>query len=61
LSISGNYVALYDYDADDETEINIKEGDALYVESEKDGWYYGYRKVQPNQKGNFPSNFVEKS
>jgi hypothetical protein len=52
--------SLYDYDADDETEISIKEKDVLFVETEKDGWYYGYRKVAPNVKGNFPSNFVER-
>jgi hypothetical protein len=59
--INANYKALYDYDAEDNTEISIKENDMLFVESEKDGWYYGYRQSDPSQKGNFPSNFVEKS
>lgn len=58
--INAEYKSLYDYDAEDETEITIKENDLLWVETEKDGWYYGYRKVNPSQKGNFPSNFVER-
>jgi len=59
-AINAEYKAIYDYDAEDNTEISIKESDALFVETEKDGWYYGYRKVEPNKKGNFPSNFVER-
>lgn len=58
--INADYKSLYDYDAEDDTEITIKENDLLFVESEKDGWYYGYRKANPAQKGNFPSNFVER-
>jgi hypothetical protein len=58
--INARYKSLYDYDAEDNTEISIKENDILFVESEKDGWYYGYREANPSQKGNFPSNFVER-
>jgi len=58
--IKAEYIALYDYDAEDNTEISIKENDLLYVESETDGWFYGYRKAEPGKKGNFPSNFVER-
>jgi len=58
--INGDFIALYDYDAEDEFEISIKENDLLFVETETDGWYYGYRKVEPSKKGNFPSNFVER-
>jgi len=60
IEIRSEYIALYDYDAEDNTEISIKENDALFVESETDGWYYGYNKNTPTIKGNFPSNFVEK-
>jgi len=60
IEIRSEYVALYDYDAEDNTEISIKENDVLFVESETDGWYYGYNKNTPTTKGNFPSNFVEK-
>lgn len=60
-SYAGDYVALYDYDAEDENELTIKEGEALYVESEKDLWFFGYRKADPSKKGTFPSNFVERS
>jgi len=58
--INAEFKSLYDYDAEDNTEISIKENDLLFVETEKDGWYYGYRKANPSQKGNFPSNFVER-
>jgi hypothetical protein len=58
--INARYKSLYDYDAEDATELSIKENDILFVESEKDGWYYGYREASPGQKGNFPSNFVER-
>jgi len=60
IEIRSDFVALYDYDAEDNTEISIKENDILFVESETDGWYYGYNKNTPTIKGNFPSNFVEK-
>jgi len=49
---------MYDYDAEDDTEMTIHEGDILFVVSETDGWYYGTS--QSGQKGNFPSNFVER-
>jgi len=58
--INATFKALYDYDAEDNTELSIKENELLFVETEKDGWYYGYNKSNANQKGNFPSNFVEK-
>lgn len=32
--INADYRALYDYDAEDETELTIREGDILHVESE---------------------------
>jgi len=58
--INARFKSLYDYDAEDATELSIKENDILFVESEKDGWYYGYCESNPSQKGNFPSNFVER-
>jgi hypothetical protein len=58
IEINSDYRALYDYDAEDDTELTIKEGDILHVVSETDGWYYGTRKADGKQ-GNFPSNFVE--
>jgi len=58
IEINADYRALYDYDAEDDTELTIKEGDILHVISETDGWYYGTRKTDGKQ-GNFPSNFVE--
>jgi len=58
VEINADYRALYDYEAEDDTELSIKEGDILHVVSETDGWYYGTRKTD-GKAGNFPSNFVE--
>jgi len=58
VPINANYVAMYDYDAEDDTEMTIHEGEVLFVISETDGWYLGTS--ASGQKGNFPSNFVEK-
>lgn len=58
VTINAEFRALYDYEAEDETELTIHEGEILFVETETDGWYYGYNKS--GQRGNFPSNFVER-
>jgi len=58
IEINADYTALYDYEAEDETELTIKEGEILHVISETDGWYFGTN--AQGQKGNFPSNFVER-
>jgi hypothetical protein len=48
---------LYDYDAEDESELTIREGEILQIQSEEDGWYYGTN--SQGKAGNFPSNYVE--
>jgi len=58
VEINADYTALYDYEAEDDTELTIKEGEILHVISETDGWYFGTN--AQGQKGNFPSNFVER-
>eukprot|EP01128_Nolandella_sp_AFSM9_P003625 TRINITY_DN1578_c0_g2_i1.p1 TRINITY_DN1578_c0_g2~~TRINITY_DN1578_c0_g2_i1.p1 ORF type:complete len:562 (+),score=185.55 TRINITY_DN1578_c0_g2_i1:40-1686(+) len=58
IEINADYRALYDYEAEDETELTIKEGDILHVQTETDGWYYGSN-VNGGEEGTFPSNFVE--
>eukprot|EP01125_Pyxidicula_operculata_P012445 TRINITY_DN4082_c0_g1_i1.p1 TRINITY_DN4082_c0_g1~~TRINITY_DN4082_c0_g1_i1.p1 ORF type:complete len:461 (-),score=154.50 TRINITY_DN4082_c0_g1_i1:91-1473(-) len=58
VEINADFVALYDYDAEDPTELTIKEGEVLHVLNETDGWYYGSNKE--GVLGSFPSNFVEK-
>jgi len=58
VPINANYVAMFDYDAEDDTELTIHEGEILFVVSETDGWYLGNN--ESGQKGNFPSNFVER-
>jgi len=57
VMVNADFQALYDYDAEDETELTIKEGEILHVISETDGWYFGSN--AQGQQGNFPSNFVE--
>lgn len=57
VEINKDFKALYDYEAEDETELTIKEGEILHVISETDGWYFGTN--SQGKEGNFPSNFVE--
>jgi len=54
--IHKDYQVLYDYDAEDETELTLKEGETLHVISENDGWYYGIN--TQGKEGTFPSNFL---
>lgn len=56
--IKEEFVVLYDYDAEDETELTIREGQVLFVEYDVDGWYFG--RNAEGKSGNFPSNFVTK-
>jgi len=58
IEINKNFKVLYDYGAEDETELTIKEGEILHVISETDGWYFGTN--AQGKEGNFPSNYVEK-
>lgn len=32
---------LYDYNADSDSELTIKEGDILTIENEDEGWFFG--------------------
>jgi len=57
LEINKEYRAIFNYEAEDEGELNITEGDILFVFTETDGWYFG--KNQNDEEGNFPSNYVE--
>jgi len=58
VEINSDFTALYDYEAEDDTELTIKEGEILHVISETDGWYFGTN--AQGSKGNFPSNFVDR-
>ena len=50
-------VALYDYEAQDDEELTIVEGEILTIESEDSGWYFG--KNHRGDFGRWPSNFCE--
>lgn len=48
---------LYDYNADSDSELTIKEGDVLTIESEDEGWFFGSN--SQGASGRFPSNYVQ--
>lgn len=58
VEINAVYRALYDYEAEDETELTIREGDLLQVQTETDGWYFGAN-VNGGRSGTFPSNYCQ--
>lgn len=50
--------ALYDYDAEAESELTIKEGETLLItEKHSSGWWYATNSV--GQSGFVPENYVE--
>eukprot|EP01121_Diplochlamys_sp_Union-15-3_P015751 TRINITY_DN525_c0_g1_i7.p1 TRINITY_DN525_c0_g1~~TRINITY_DN525_c0_g1_i7.p1 ORF type:complete len:448 (-),score=108.04 TRINITY_DN525_c0_g1_i7:57-1400(-) len=49
--------ALYDYNAEDPSELSLKEGEILTIQYEEEGWYFGSN--GNGKSGNFPSNYVE--
>jgi len=54
--------ALYDCDADNEDELNFKEGEVIVVlskETEDDGWWEGEIEGDPQRHGIFPFTFVQ--
>jgi len=57
IEINKEYKVTFNYDAEDEGELNITEGEILMVYTETDGWYYG--RNSKGEEGNFPSNYVE--
>ena len=53
------YVAMYDYDAGDEDEVSIKEGDiVINGEVIAEGWMVGTN-TRTGQHGMLPSNYVD--
>lgn len=48
---------LYDYNADSDSELTIKEGERLTIESEDEGWFFGFN--GKGESGRFPSNYVQ--
>jgi len=53
----GQCKVLYDYNADSDSELTIKEGELLTVESEDEGWFFGFN--SKGGSGRFPSNYVQ--
>ncbi|KAL0486585.1 endophilin-A [Acrasis kona] len=51
--------ALYDYDAQEKTEISFKEGDKIIVHNSEGDWWLGCNTKTKNAIGYFPKNFVE--
>jgi hypothetical protein len=53
------YRALYPYTARNEDELNLADGDIVYVmEKCDDGWYIGTN-TRTGQFGTFPGNYVQ--
>jgi len=50
-------VVLYDFSAENDDELTIKEGEELIIESETEGWFTGTNK--DGKTGLFPANYVE--
>lgn len=55
--LGGQCKVLYDYNADSDSELTIKEGELLTVESEDEGWFFGFN--SKGESGRFPSNYVQ--
>lgn len=55
--LGGQCKVLYDYNADSDSELSIKEGEVLTVESEDEGWFFGFN--SKGESGRFPSNYVQ--
>lgn len=64
LSSSGTYVkALFDFDAENDTELSIRAGDIIRITNDIDaGWWEGLIEdgTRSGRRGLFPSNYVEK-
>lgn len=59
-SYLSRYRALYDYKMQNDDELELKEGDVIYVmEKCDDGWFVGTSK-RTDEFGTFPGNYVEK-
>nr|XP_023672082.1 nostrin isoform X1 [Paramormyrops kingsleyae] len=57
LASIGKCKALYNFTSDRDDELELKEGDLLDIlEKDQSGWWYG---VLNNQRGHFPSTYVE--
>jgi hypothetical protein len=51
-------LAIYDYEAEKEDELNLRENSIVYVVAKnEDGWYEG---IMDGMTGLFPSNYVQK-
>jgi len=48
---------LYDYEATDEDELSMKEGEKMTIDSEDNGWYFVHN--QSGKYGRVPSNYVD--
>lgn len=59
VSVCGRYRAVVPYPPQSEAEIELREGDVVFVyKKREDGWYKGTLQ-RTGQTGLFPSSFVE--
>jgi hypothetical protein len=60
VSCDNRYHALYNYRPQNEDELELREGDTVYVmEKCDDGWYVGSSQ-RTGYFGTFPGNYVER-
>lgn len=57
--MSFSYRAVYDYQSQNDDELDLKEGDVVFVmEKCEDGWFVGTSQ-RTDEFGTFPGNYVE--
>lgn len=65
MGFAGVYTAIYDYTAQGEGELDIKEGDLLYIldKNTEDDWWKAKKKAEQEDEdepeGLVPNNYVE--
>ncbi|KAJ6239204.1 sh3 and f-bar domain-containing protein [Anaeramoeba flamelloides] len=52
--------AIYDYEAEGNGELSIKEDQIIIITDLDDGWYVGYIEGGDGTEGSFPGNYIEK-
>ena len=61
MNMDNVYIALYDYNARAEDDLNFKKGDQLLITNQSDGDWWQAQLVGTTKKGFIPSNYVAKT
>ncbi|KAJ3425196.1 sh3 and f-bar domain-containing protein [Anaeramoeba flamelloides] len=60
IQIGDKTRAIYDYEAEGNGELSIKENQIIIITNLDDGWYVGYIEGGDGTEGSFPGNYIEK-